>query len=435
LEELLSAVRRGRSASLVLTGPAGFGKSWLCKRASERADGFTVAQTCGLSSETHLGYCGLLDVLSPLLGDHLPRLPPARRNALRAALRFDDATAMDRFAVALGTMDLLALAAEDAPVLVVVDDAPSVDAASLEALRFAARRLDADRIGFLFAARAERTVPFPGLETLSVGRLDTSEAIALVNEFALVAEPVARALAAAGGGDPLWLREAARDLTPEQRAGTAPLTDRFRTPASVQEGFARLARELPARARTALVVLAVGESAPAPILDRALGELGLSPTLLEPGIACGLRNANTGARASPTRSPAPRRCRPLGCGSAASPMRRSRASGNGRATRNEPRGTSPRPATARTPACPPRCRTSPARPAAAARRVPPPRPGDVPSNARRTPRGRFRCASSARETSLRPAARPRRSPSSTRSSTPRARLTCARRARSSTGSC
>ncbi|MDX6584507.1 MAG: hypothetical protein QOI10_3691, partial [Solirubrobacterales bacterium] len=68
---------------------------------------------------------------------------------------------------------------------------------------------------------------------MTVGGLDTTEAVGLVNEFAVAAveEPVARALAAAGGGHPLWLREAARELSPEQRAGAAPLTERFREPA------------------------------------------------------------------------------------------------------------------------------------------------------------------------------------------------------------
>ena len=68
-------------------------------------------------------------------------------------MRIAAAPVVDPFAVAVATLDLLAMAAEDVPVLVVVDDAPWVDAASLEALRFAARRLDADRVGFLFAAR------------------------------------------------------------------------------------------------------------------------------------------------------------------------------------------------------------------------------------------------------------------------------------------
>jgi hypothetical protein len=268
LEDLLGAVRAGRSQSLVVVGPPGIGKSWVCRRASALAEGFTVVGTRGVESEAHLGYGGLFDVLSPLLAGRLDRLLVARADALRGALRIAHAAAVDPFAVAVASLDLLAMAAEDAPVLVVVDDAPRVDAASLESLRFAARRLDADRVGFLFAARSELAAPFTdaGMESLTVGGLDLAEAVALVNACAgaQLPAPVARSLAAAGQGHPLWLREAARELSPEQKAGTAPLTDRFRAPASVQQAFARRALSLSAESHFALVVLSADELAPAP---------------------------------------------------------------------------------------------------------------------------------------------------------------------------
>src|SRR3954464_2440429 len=165
VEDLVDSVRGGCSRSLVLVGPAGIGKSWLCQTASGLAEGFTVTLTRGLESETHLGYGGLFDVLTPLLDGRLERLLPARGAALRGALRIAVAPAVDPFAVAVASLDLLAMAAEDAPVLVIVDAAPWVDAASLEALRFAARRLHADRVGFLFAARSE----LAGVDSLIVG--------------------------------------------------------------------------------------------------------------------------------------------------------------------------------------------------------------------------------------------------------------------------
>ena len=218
----------------MIVGPAGIGKSWLCQRASALAEGFVVVRTRGTESEAHLGYGGLVDVLSPVLAGRLDRLLPARNDALRGALRISAAPVVDPLAVAVASLDLLAMAAEDAPVLVVVDDAPWVDAASLEALRFAARRLDADRVGFLFAARSDLAAPLltAGCDLLTVTGLDNAEAIQLVNEFAgfRVEESVACELAVAGDGHPLWLREAARGLSPEQRAGAAPLTDRSRAP-------------------------------------------------------------------------------------------------------------------------------------------------------------------------------------------------------------
>jgi DNA-binding CsgD family transcriptional regulator len=300
LEDLVVAVRGGRSRSLVVVGPAGIGKSWLCRRASELAEGFTVVATRGIESEAQLGYGGLFDVLSPLLDGRLDRLPPVRGDALRGALRIAETQGADPFAVAVATLDLLAMAAEDAPVLVVVDDAPWVDAASLGALRFAARRLDADRVAFLFAARSELAPPLldAGLDSLTVEGLDTADAMGLINEFAgaAVEEPVARELAAASGGHPLWLREAARELSMQQRAGTAPLTDRFRSPASLQATFAQRVLSLAAQAFLALVVLGADERAPAPVTQQALADLGVAGDAIQFGIARGLVQLEAGRR-------------------------------------------------------------------------------------------------------------------------------------------
>jgi DNA-binding CsgD family transcriptional regulator len=298
VEDLVAGVRAGRSGSLVVVGPPGIGKSWLCRRASEFADGFTVVRTCGVESEAHLGYNGLFDVLSPLLAGRLDRLLAARGDALRGALRIAKAPVKDPFAVAVATLDLLAMAAEDAPVLVVVDDAPWVDAASLGALQFAARRLEADRVGFLLAARSDRAGPLvdAGLESLTVGGLDTAEAVALVNASAGsdVEASVAGLLASAGRGNPLWLREAARGLSAEQMAGAVPLTDRFRATASVQESFVHLVQDLSAQARHALVVLSADERAPAPVMQHALADLAIAPSAIQAGIDSGLAHLEAG---------------------------------------------------------------------------------------------------------------------------------------------
>jgi DNA-binding NarL/FixJ family response regulator len=220
LEDLLVAVRGGRSRSLVAVGPAGIGKSRLCRRAAELAEGFTVVRTRGIESEAQLGYGGLFDVLSPLLDGRLDRLLATRGNALRGALRIAETQGSDPFAVAVATLDLLAMAAEDAPVLVVVDDAPWVDAASLEALRFAARRLDADRVAFLFVARSELAAPLldAGFESLTVEGLDTAEALGLVDEFAgaAVEESVARELRSSGGRAMRGPRARSDELTSQQ---------------------------------------------------------------------------------------------------------------------------------------------------------------------------------------------------------------------------
>ena len=244
LEDLVAAVRAGRSRSLVVVGPAGIGKSWLCRRASELAEGFTVVRTRGLRERGASRLQRLFDVLSPLLAGRLDRLLAARADALRARCGSRSAGASIPFAVAVASLDLLAMAAEDAPVLVVVDDAPWVDAASLEALRFAARRLDADRVGLLFAARSELAAPLvdAGFESLAVGGLDTAEAVELVHEFAAspVEDSVALQLAGRSRASAVVARGGARALA--GAAGGRRAADR---PVSLAggraAGFARLA--------------------------------------------------------------------------------------------------------------------------------------------------------------------------------------------------
>jgi hypothetical protein len=89
VEDLIARVGAGRSCSLVIAGPAGIGKSWLCRRASELAHGFAVVETRGIESEAHLGYSGLFDVLSPFLAGRLPAQRAewtADANRIRAVL-------------------------------------------------------------------------------------------------------------------------------------------------------------------------------------------------------------------------------------------------------------------------------------------------------------------------------------------------------------
>ena len=60
---------------------------------------------------------------------------------------------MEPFLVALATLSMLTEAAEEAPVLCVIDDAQWLDSATAEAVLVASRRLDADRVAVVFAAR------------------------------------------------------------------------------------------------------------------------------------------------------------------------------------------------------------------------------------------------------------------------------------------
>ena len=292
---MVDSIGAGSSRVLVLVGDAGVGKSWLCARAVETARdaGCQVVATRGIESEAHLDYAGLLDVLSPLLDGRLERLAPPRRRAVEGALRLgDDDAEADPLAVGVACLELLAAAAEAQPLVVIVDDAHWADAASLQALRFAARRLQRDRVGVLFAARPEaaRGLEAPTFETRMVPELTRREALALLDRLAgtRLDRAVADAIVARTGGNPLALEEAVRRLSPAQLAGRAPLPDAIPAPHTVQVAFEQRLRRLTPSTRAALVVVAVADSAPAGVVADALKQLELSVADLKGAQRAGL---------------------------------------------------------------------------------------------------------------------------------------------------
>src|SRR5512144_3045994 len=155
-----------RSRTLLIRGEAGIGKSTLLEWAVERAGEMRVLRARGIESEAELAFSGLLELSRPLL-DTLGQLPRRQAIALRTAFALEPAQAVDRFAVSAATLSLVATAAEQTPLLVAVDDAHWLDAASADALVFAARTLEADQVAVIFAVReCEGTFPAGGFEEL-----------------------------------------------------------------------------------------------------------------------------------------------------------------------------------------------------------------------------------------------------------------------------
>src|SRR6185437_12355395 len=115
------------------------------EQAVERAQGFRVLRALGAEAEADLPFAGLHELVGPII--HLiSALPEPQSRALQAALALEEIENPDRFAAYAATLGLLAAATADQPVLCVVDDAHWLDQASAEALVFAARRVDYDRI-------------------------------------------------------------------------------------------------------------------------------------------------------------------------------------------------------------------------------------------------------------------------------------------------
>jgi hypothetical protein len=80
-----------------------------------------------------LPFAGLHQLCAPLL-DRLERLPDPQRDALRVAFGLTGGDAPDRFLVALAVLGLLSEAAEEQPLVCVIDDVQWLDRASAQAL-------------------------------------------------------------------------------------------------------------------------------------------------------------------------------------------------------------------------------------------------------------------------------------------------------------
>src|SRR6188472_3377924 len=154
IDDLLAAALRQRSGSLLLHGEAGIGKSALLDYARDASRGMTVLVGAGHQSEAHLSY-GLLDQLTRPLRRLTDRIPGPQSRALASALGWSEEPLVDRFLVSAALLSLLAEAAEEQPVLCIVDDIQWVDPASLDAVGFVARRLEAEGIVILMAQRID----------------------------------------------------------------------------------------------------------------------------------------------------------------------------------------------------------------------------------------------------------------------------------------
>ena len=344
VDHLLSTARTGRSGVLVVRGEAGIGKSALLAHAATRATSRdpelsdpsgtmkagdplagTPAQqpparpgsthpTAALSTATTLGssrdrggsggaqpaflilrgtavesesvvpFAGLNLLLGPVV-NRVDALPPNQATALRAALGLAPPDGGDHHLVGLAVLTLLADLAEDRPVLCLVDDAHWLDQGSAHALVFAARRLQAEGIAMIFAARDLHAPPFPapGLPELRLTGLAPEHAAALLEEHAADLPSYVRdRIAQEARGNPLALLE----LPAAQREGHLPAAHAYRvaalpTHSRIQQTFADRIGTLPERTRTLLLVAAADDTGDPGVVFAAADLLGASVDDLE----------------------------------------------------------------------------------------------------------------------------------------------------------
>ena len=287
LDRLVGAVRAGESRSLVVRGDPGVGKSVLLDYLAGQARGCRVVRVTGVQSEMELAFAGLHQLCAPML-TQLGRIPGPQQDALQTAFGVAAGPPPNRFLVGLAVLSLLSEAAGDQPLICLIDDAQWLDQASVQALGFAGRRLAADHVGMVFAARdpGDELAGLPGLEVAGLGETDARALL----ESALAGPLDARVrdvIIAETRGNPLALLELPR-LSPAELAGgfglpgTAPLTG------LIEDSFRRQLEVLPAETRLLLQLAAADPSGDRSLVGRAAGRLGIAVQAAGPAVEAGL---------------------------------------------------------------------------------------------------------------------------------------------------
>ncbi|MEV6211628.1 AAA family ATPase [Kitasatospora sp. NPDC051914] len=287
LRSLLLQAAEGVSGALVVHGEAGIGKTALLDHLAADAGAARVLRMTGIEAETELPFAALHQLLRPAL-DRLDQLPGPQADALRTAFGLAAPTGHDRFLTGLAVLTLLSEYAGEDPVLCLVDDAQWVDQASLDALTFAARRLDAEGVVMLLAMREPRPL---GLPELRLEALDQEAVTALLAEHAGANLPphVRDRVAAQACGNPLALIELPRALSEDQRTGLLgplPATPGDPTPSSrVRAAFGTRIDLLPEETRSVLLVAAADDTGELAVV---LGATHAPVAVLEPAETAGL---------------------------------------------------------------------------------------------------------------------------------------------------
>jgi DNA-binding CsgD family transcriptional regulator len=275
LAELIAAVRSGESATVVLRGVAGIGKTALLEYAVASASDLRLVKIAGVESEMELPFAALHQLCLPMLA-HTGRLPDPQREALGTVFGLNTGPPPDRFLVGLGVLSLISEVAEERPLVCVVDDAQWLDRASAQVMAFVARRLHAESVAVIFAERApsEELSELPELEIRGLGDDDARALLDSVVRFQLDEEVRARILAETRG-NPLALLELPRGLTATQLAGEFGLLGARSLSGRIEASFLKRLAGLPSETRRFILIAAAESTGNPMVVFRAAERLGI----------------------------------------------------------------------------------------------------------------------------------------------------------------
>ncbi|WP_062462661.1 helix-turn-helix transcriptional regulator [Demequina soli] len=285
LHALLAGTRNADASALVIHGDPGIGKTTLLESALARSTGLRVLHAPGFAVESALPYSGLQRLGRPLA--HLiDGLAAGQARALLIAAGLADGPAPERALVGLGMLSLLALAGDEEPTVCVIDDAHRLDRESLEVLGFVARRLSAERVGMVFAARPEESTmrALAGIREIPLAGLDPDAAAALLRAGvdAEIDPGVIAGIVATTGGNPLALTDLGTRWSAEELTAAALAHAPMPVGERLEGHYSRAAGLLPEPTRRWLVVAAAESTGDASAIRGAAATLDLPPDASAP---------------------------------------------------------------------------------------------------------------------------------------------------------
>src|SRR3954452_21015235 len=284
LDRLLAHVREGQSGVLVIRGEAGIGKTALLRYAADHALGFRVAQVTSVEAEMELPFAGIHQLCAPLL-DQLDALPQPQQDALGVALGLAAGDVPDRFVVGLAVLGLLSAAAEERPLLCVVEDSQWLDEASGLILGFIARRLLAESVAIVVTVRDPSSrQDFGGLPELVLRGLPEEDARTLLRRVVPggLDDRVRASIVAETGGNPLALLDLPRNRSAAELAGGFEVPGATDLSRQLEHHYLKRAGELPEATQRLLLLAAAEPIGDAALVWRAADALGIEGSALGP---------------------------------------------------------------------------------------------------------------------------------------------------------
>ncbi len=289
LRGLISTVQTGSCQVLVVRGEAGVGKTALLEYLTELALDFRCVQVAGVQSDMELAFAGLQQLCAPLM-NHVDELPEPQREALSVAFGRGVGPTPDRFLVGLAVLSLMAAAANEQPLLCVIDDAQWLDQVSVQTLAFVARRLMAEPVALVFAVRGGGAEALAGLPELVIRGLSDSDARDLLESVMVggIDPRVRDRIVAETRGIPLALLEVPRNVSAAELAGGFWNSAGRPSAGQIEDGFVRRIQSLPEPTQRLLLVAAAEPVGDAALFLRAAAQLGIPVDALGPAEAAGV---------------------------------------------------------------------------------------------------------------------------------------------------